>query len=144
MLDYKDYAKIGKWVNENIKYDLSYITRIKMTAIDIYNKRRGVCHHMTRLSNALLYSLGYKVLYASGYAVKGNNSFKTSTGHAWSLIKLSNNKWYPFDSTWGILSGKLPVTHVFQGYFTDSDRIEYLTRDGATFGDVRDDGEYIG
>ena len=33
--------------------------------------------------------------------------------HAWSLINV-NGKWYPFDATWGILSGKLAVCHVFQ------------------------------
>ena len=143
MFNYKDFTKIGKWVYENIKYDYSYLGRTEMTAMDIYNKRVGVCHHKTQLSNALLYSLGYKVMYIHGFACEENAIFEEGCKHAWSLVKI-DGKWYPFDSTWGILSGKLPVTHVFQGYFTDSDRIEYLTRDGATFGDVRDDGEYIG
>ena len=114
--EFHDYMKIGLWVEKNIKYDLNYAGETQYSAIDIYNMKKGVCHHFTKLSNALLYSLGYKVLYASGYAVKGNNSFKTSTGHAWSLIKLSNNKWYPFDSTWGILTGKLPVGHIFSSF----------------------------
>ena len=110
---FHDYQKIGFWVYENIKYDLNYTGKSEYTAVDIYNMRKGVCHHFTRLANALLYSLGYKVLYASGYTCKGNNSFKTSTGHAWSLIKLNDNKWYPFDATWGIFTGKLPVGHIF-------------------------------
>lgn len=110
---YHDYMKIGFWVKENIKYDLNYSGKTEYSSVDIYNIKKGVCHHFTKLANALLYSLGYKVLYASGYTCKGNNSFKTSTGHAWSLIKLSDNKWYPFDATWGIFSGKLPVSHIF-------------------------------
>ena len=110
---FHDYMKIGFWVKENIKYDYDYTGKSEYSAVDIYNIKRGVCHHFTKLTNALLYSLGYKVLYASGYACKGNNSFKTSTGHAWSLIKLKDNKWYPFDATWGIFSGKLPVGHIF-------------------------------
>ena len=118
-----DYMKIGMWVHKNIKYDYNYTGRTEFSAVDIYKMKIGVCHHFTKLSNALLYSLGYKVLYASGYAVKGNNSFKTSTGHAWSLIKLSNNKWYPFDSTWGIFSGKLPISHIFGTFFNKSGRI---------------------
>ena len=113
---FHDYMKIGFWVKENIKYDLNYSGEIQYSAIDIYNIKKGVCHHFTKLSNALLYSLGYQVLYASGYVCKGNNSFKTSTGHAWSLIKLNNNKWYPFDSTWGILTGKLPISHIFSSF----------------------------
>ena len=111
--EFHDYMKIGFWIKENIKYDLDFSGKSDYTAVDIYNMKKGVCHHFTRLANALLYSLGYKVLYASGYTCKGSNSFKTSTGHAWSLIKLSDNKWYPFDATWGIFSGKLPVGHIF-------------------------------
>ena len=33
--------------------------------------------------------------------------------HAWSIIKIKG-KWLPFDATWGIFTGKLPVTHVYQ------------------------------
>ena len=110
-----DYMKIALWVKKNIKYDLNYIGRDDLSSIDIYNMKVGVCHHFTKLSNALLYSLGYKVIYIAGYACKQNKEFNNDSGHAWSLIKL-NNKWYPFDSTWGIISGKLPVGHIF-GYF---------------------------
>ena len=117
---FKDYMKIGKWVNENIKYDLRYIEETGLTAIDIYNKRRGVCHHFTKLSNALLYSLGYKVISIYGYTCENSLEFNENSAHSWSLIKL-DDKWYPFDSTWGILSGKLPVSHIF-GVFYDKIR----------------------
>jgi len=117
---FKDYMKIGKWVNENIKYDLRYIEHTDFTAIDIYNKRRGVCHHFTKLSNALLYSLGYKVISVYGYSCENSIEFNENSAHSWSLIKLGD-KWYPFDSTWGILSGKLPVSHIF-GVFYDKIR----------------------
>ena len=131
MFNFMDYAKIGKWVHKNIKYDLNYSGRTDMTAMDIYNKRVGVCHHMTRLSNALLYSLGYKVIYTNGFACESSAEFDQNCGHAWSLIKV-NGKWYPFDSTWDILSGKLPVCHVFQGFFGRS--IQVVGTDAAVFG----------
>ena len=115
-----DFMKIGIWVYQNIKYNYKYIGKTELSAIDIYNKREGVCHHFTKLSNALLYSLGYKVLYISGYACKNSKEFNTDSGHAWSLIQL-NNKWYPFDSTWGIFSGKLPISHIF-GTFSSKSR----------------------
>ena len=127
---YLDYAKIGKWVYENIKYDLNYSGRTEMTAIDIYNKGVGVCHHMTRLANALLYSLGYKVIYTHGFACKTNTEFDVDSAHAWSLIKVEG-KWFPFDATWDILSGKLPVTHIFQGFFNNS--VSLTGTDGAHF-----------
>ena len=122
-----DYMKIGMWVYKNITYDLNYVGRSELSAIDIYNRRVGVCHHFTRLSNALLYSLGYKVLYISGYVCKNNKEFSTDSGHAWSLIKL-NNKWYPFDSTWGIFSGKLPVGHIFGTFFNKSRKTSGIDR----------------
>ena len=127
---YLDYAKIGKWVYENIKYDLNYSGRTEMTAIDIYNKGVGVCHHMTRLANALLYSLGYKVIYTHGFACKTSTEFDVDSAHAWSLIKVEG-KWFPFDATWDILSGKLPVTHIFQGFFNNS--VSLTGTDGAHF-----------
>ena len=120
--EFLDYMKIALWVKKNITYDLNYAGRHEMTAIDIYNQRIGVCHHFTKLSNALLYSLGYKVIYIAGYACTNSKEFNTDSGHAWSLIKV-NNKWYPFDSTWGIVSGKLPITHIFSCFFNKSKRM---------------------
>ena len=129
ILSFLDYAKIGKWVYKNIRYDLSYTDRDDMTAMDIYKQRVGVCHHMTRLANALLYSLGYDVIYVTGY-VYGFLELEENCYHAWSLVKLKG-KWYPFDATWGIFTGKLPVSHVFTSFFNEgcswisSDNIEF-------------------
>ena len=112
-----DFVKIGEWVKNNIKYDIRYKGKNEITATEIYNMRVGVCHHFTKLYNALMYSLGYQCIYVSGYAIKDNDSFNEDDGHAWSLIKV-NDKWLPFDATWGIFSGKLPVSHVFEHYFS--------------------------
>ena len=117
MVKILDPAKIGKWVNKNIKYDIAYTGKTDMSAMDIYNQKVGVCHHFTILYNALLYSIGYKAIYVSGYAVKKKDFFDISNAHAWSLVQI-NGKWFPFDSTWNILTGKLPVSHVFQNYFS--------------------------
>ena len=115
-----DYMKIGMWVNKNIKYDLTYLEKTDLTAMDIYNKRKGVCHHFTKLSNALLYSLGYQVIFVYGYICENNKEFNENSAHSWSLIKI-DNKWYPFDSKWNFFSGKLPVSHIF-GVFYDKIR----------------------
>ena len=105
--------KIVTWVKNNIKYDYNLVLK-KHSALQIYNMKTGVCYHYTRLSNALLYALGYKVLHVSGYCSDDDNEFGIGNLHAFSLIKLKDNKWYPFDSTWGVFTGKLHVGHVFR------------------------------
>ena len=106
-------SKIGKWVKKYIKYDISYAGLFNKTAMQIYYEKKGVCHHHTILFNALMYSLGYQVLYAFGYAAERENKYGEKDSHAWSLIKIEG-KWIPFDSTLGIFLGKLPVTHVYK------------------------------
>ena len=108
-------TKIGKWINKNIKYDINYIGRNDVTAFNTYNIKTGVCHHFTILLNALMYSLGYQAIYVSGFASDLKNYLTIETAHAWSLIKIEG-KWLPFDATWGIFSGKLPLTHLFHNY----------------------------
>ena len=112
-IEYLDYMKIGFWVKENLIYDYKY-TGKQISAMEIYSIKKGVCHHFTVLTNALLYSLGYKVLYMTGYCCQNSKTFSLNDLHAYSLIKLENNKWYPFDSTWGILTGKIHVGHIFR------------------------------
>ena len=111
-----DFVKIGEWVHENIKYDIRYLGRPDISAIEIYKNRVGVCSHFTILYNALMYSLGYQCIYVVGFVANNSNCFNEDDYHAWSLIKV-NDKWLPFDATWGIFSGKLPVTHFFEYYF---------------------------
>ena len=84
-----------------------------ITAKETFQLRSGVCHHITKLFNALMYSLGYQVLYILGYANSNTKSFSINDSHAWSLIKI-DGKWLPFDATNGIFSGKLPVTYIFK------------------------------
>ena len=72
-----------------------------MEATEILRKKIGVCHHFTKLFNALMYSLGYQVLYILGYKIDTSKSFSLQDSHAWSLIKI-NGKWLPYDVTNGI------------------------------------------
>ena len=118
-----DIAKIGKWIKKNIIYDEKEKSN---SALEIYQKKKGVCKQYTILFNALLYSLGYKCIYVSGFVIKNNDYFNLSDAHSWSLVRI-NNKWLPFDVTWGIFSGKLPISHVFQNYFQKTNFI--ITKD---------------
>ena len=119
-----DYMKIGLWVHKNIKYDLNYVDKEDLTSLDIFYQKAGVSHHFTKLTNALIYSLDYKVIYVKGYLIKNNKEFNQDSYHSWSLIKL-NNKWYPFDSTLGIFSGKLPISHIFKKCFYSSLKYDF-------------------
>jgi len=136
-----DVVKIGKWVKTNIKYDINYSGRNDLTATDIYNIKEGVCDHFTKLFNALVYSLGYQVIYVLGYAIDRNDSFGKEDAHAWSLVKI-DGKWLPFDSTWGIFSGKLPVTHIFKQF--DCKGIMSKGFDQVKIGKIKIKGNFLG
>ena len=138
--EFLDFMKIALWVNKNIEYNLAF-TGKKQSAMEILNNKAGVCHHMTILSNALLYSLGYKVIYISGYAGGSNTNFTKANEHSWSLIKLEG-KWYPFDSTWGFVLGKIPITHIFS-HFCSTGTFEYKSKDLIKFGNSKVFGKYI-
>ena len=111
-----DIAKIGKWIKNNIKYKDDYKEEEQSSALQIYNKRIGVCKQFTILFNGLLYSLGYKCIYVGGFVFEKKTSFNGDDAHAWSLVRVNGN-WLPFDATWGIFTGKLPVCHIFEAYF---------------------------
>ena len=135
-----DVVKIGKWLKKNITYDLSYSGRNEITATETMNNRIGVCHHFTKLYNALMYSLGYQVIYVSGYALDKKDIFGKEDAHAWSLFKI-DGKWLPFDATWGIFSGKLPVCHVFKQFFPLGTKV--IGTDQIRFGKGKDEGKYL-
>ena len=115
-IEVTDIFKIGKWIKENIKYDISCKGKNDITAFETYNNKIGVCHHFTKLFNAFMYSLGFKCVYVSGYVIEKKDYFSSENEHAWSLIKI-NGKWLPFDATCGIFTGKLPISHIFYCYF---------------------------
>ena len=135
-----DLIKIGKWVKNNITYDLRFVGKNEIQATEVLKIKMGVCHHFTKLFNALMYSLGYKVIYISGYALDKKDHYDVSDAHAWSLIRI-NEKWFPFDATWGIFTGKLPVCHVFKQYFAST--VHVVGTDFIEFSKGKDEGNFI-
>ena len=96
-----------------MKYKISTSGK-NLTASEILENKEGVCEHYTILLNALLNSIGIDALYVTGNCI---NEVKDGSdgSHAWTLCKW-NGKWIPLDPTWGIFSGKLPVSHIFAGF----------------------------
>ena len=110
-----DYYKIGKWVKNNIKYNISYFGK-DLSISDIINLKQGVCHHYSMLYNSLLNSIGIETAYANGYSVDDLDN-PTDGRHGWTIAKI-DGKWIGLDATWGIFSGYLPLCHLFQNYDT--------------------------
>ena len=64
-------------------YDLDYLGR-DLTALEIFEEKRGVCEHYTTLYNAMLNYIGIKTQRIFGWAFdKDNTSGDENTiGHA--------------------------------------------------------------
>ena len=82
----------------------------------LLNSLIGVCEHYTILYNALLNSINIEAIYVGGYAFDENSKIKKENmGHAWTLAKI-NKKWIPYDSTWNIFTGILPISHIYERF----------------------------
>ena len=124
--DKPNYYKIGKFVNSYMTYDLDYSGK-ELTVKEIYDQKKGVCEHYTKLYNAMLNAVGIKTLYISGWAFDKNQTSgnKDTIGHAWTAA-LIENKWIELDSTWGLFEG-IPAGHIME--FFNEDRYSYSTKE---------------
>lgn len=104
------YIEIAKWVHNYIKYDERYVEKNKMTAEDILKEGKGVCFHYSVLYDALLKSYGIPSIIVSG--ISYNQEIDDFEMHSWNLV-FANGEWLSMDPTWGIYSGKLPISHIF-------------------------------
>ena len=58
----------------------------------------------------MLRSIGIPAKTVSGISYDfDKNKFEN---HAWVMVNY-NSQWLPIDPTWGIYSGKLPISHIF-------------------------------
>ena len=110
-----DFYKLGKWVYNNIQYEIGY-TGADLNISEIITLKKGVCQHFTELYNSLLNSIGIESIYTTGYSVKDIND-PTNGRHAWTVAKI-NGKWIGLDATWNIFNeyGYLPLCHLFRSY----------------------------
>jgi len=102
--------KIGRWVQENINYDLSSLNvAASLSAVEVLEKRAGVCDEMTILFLAMVRSLDIPGRYVSGLVY--SEAFKERwIPHAWAEVYI-NGKWIPIDVTFGQF-GWVDPTHI--------------------------------
>jgi len=126
------YIPLAKWVNKYIEYDTNYFGK-DMDTINILSIARGVCIHYAKLYNDLLRTAGIPSVIVSGvsYDIE-KNKFEN---HAWNLVYV-NGEWISIDPTWGLYSGKLPVSHIFF-YFGERPVVEYVVY-GTSIDDFTD------
>ena len=116
----KDYIILGRWVFNNIEYDLKY-TNEQWTVEQILDKKVGVYSHKTRLYNAFLNCINIDAMYAKGYIqTENDNNINLEKQHAWTLAKI-DGKWVPLDVSNNIFNGKLPIGFIFR-YYGDINR----------------------
>jgi hypothetical protein len=114
------HVKIAKWVNKNIIYTESFVGK-KMTSMEILSAKKGVCEHYSILYQDLLRSIGIPAITVSGISYDYKKS--KFENHAWVIVNY-NSQWIPIDPTWGIYSGKLPISHIFM-YNSNKNSVEF-------------------
>jgi hypothetical protein len=116
------YAKIGKFVHEYIKYDISYSGKLPEIK-EIIKTPIGVCTEYARLFDAFARVAGIPSLMLDGAAC---GEYGKCDGHSWNLIYYNNN-WIEVDPTWDLMSGIVSSSHI---YFNDTNKgrikIQYL------------------
>jgi hypothetical protein len=116
------YAKIGQFVHEFIKYDISYVGKLPKVK-EIINNPIGVCTEYATLYNSLARLAKIPSLIVDGAAC---GEYNKCQGHAWNMIYY-DNKWINVDATWDLMSGLVSSSHI---YFNDNDegevKIQYI------------------
>lgn len=98
---------ICNWVNKNIWYSLR--TEYDRSPQEIYESRKGQCHHFTMLTTYMLQKAGYKAYYISIYKMVKNNSDDCSetdvygkktviTNHAITVYEDGAGYWHSVDN----------------------------------------------
>jgi len=110
--DYDDnfplYVKIGKFVHDFIKYDISYVGKLPEIK-EILQNPVGVCSEYAKLYDALARLAGIPSLIVDGAAC---GEYTECRGHSWNMI-FYNGNWIEVDPTWDLMSGVVSSSHVY-------------------------------
>ena len=113
-------------MQENIEYDLSSLNvGASLSAIEVLEKKAGVCDEMTILFLAMVRSLDIPGKYVSGLVY--SDAFKEHwIPHAWAEVYI-DGKWIPIDVTFGQF-GWVDPTHIKMKEGSDVDYASIVYR----------------
>src|SRR3989344_2745398 len=102
--------KAAKWIQENVKYDLSTLTAdVVQKSSWVLSNKEGVCDEITNLFISMMRSLGVPARYVSGMAYTNTNG--KWGPHAWAEVYFPGKGWVPFDITYSQI-GWVDPTHI--------------------------------
>ena len=115
--------KLADWVNTNVDYNLSTVTKdASLPSSWVLENRRGVCDEMSNLFISMVRSLGIPARSVSGVAYTDSELFAEPWGpHGWAEVYFPDYGWVPFDPTYNQL-GFVDASHIKLGEGLDSDR----------------------
>lgn len=118
------YAKIGKFVHDYLRYDISYLGKLPPLT-EVIRNRVGVCTEYARLFDVLVRLGGIPSIVIDGGAC---GEYDECQGHSWNLIYYQG-QWIEVDPTWNLMSGIVSSSHV---YFNDAGKgesdVQYFDR----------------
>ena len=98
-----------------------------MTPLKVLDMQCGNSYHFSLLYSTLLRVNKSPSTVVYGYIFNGKKFVK----HCWVIAKVLG-KWFSLDPTFGIFTGKLPISHIFS-HVRNNEKILYISIPKATY-----------
>ncbi|PIN72572.1 hypothetical protein COV21_01740, partial [Candidatus Woesearchaeota archaeon CG10_big_fil_rev_8_21_14_0_10_45_5] len=102
-------SRLNFWVNNNVKYDISYGNVVE-DSVWVFENRRGTCDEFATLFIAMCRSIGIPARYVSGMAYSSLPEISGFGNHAWAEAYFPGYGWLSFDQTYG-QAGYVDASH---------------------------------
>lgn len=103
-------SRLNFWVNNNVKYDISYGNVVE-DSVWVFENRRGTCDEFATLFIAMCRSIGIPARYVSGMAYSSLPEISGFGNHAWAEAYFPGYGWLSFDQTYG-QAGYVDASHI--------------------------------
>ncbi|MFC1659097.1 transglutaminase domain-containing protein [Pseudomonadota bacterium] len=134
IMNLEEHIRIAMWVHNYLKYNEKLIDK-KMSVLEIINTKSGVCSHYSILYTELMRFAGVPAFSVAGLSY--NSEKKTFENHSW--VYIYKGKWIPIDPTWGLYSGKLPVSHIYTYPTIDNIGVEFTAYNYKSIDSIKTD-----
>ena len=125
------FIRIGNWVHNYLHYDPMFQNK-EISPIKILEIQVGGCYHFSLLYTYLLRAnkIQSSIIFGKIHTKTNENKYEF-VDHVWVIAKVQG-KWLSLDPTFGIFSGKLPVSYIFS-HIKDDGLISYIPVKKAEF-----------